>query len=474
MLDEPCGRMRCSGVDALEAEPAVRALPILVALFTFAVAGEVRAQLCGDGTWEAPEVCDWSDDDDSGCEEPWFCQSNCSTCSACGDGTIEPPDEGCEPGFCGPGQTCIDCLYCAWCGNGIWEASIEACDGSAAAGPCPPGLVCNGFCTGCTSCGNGLHEPPAEFCDPSDLVEDGCAAGEICLASCNACTTCGNGLVDPAESCDPTALPSGCNPLDLCADDCSACVPACGDGIQQPGPPFLEECDFAHPQGDWICQLVGHDSCTNDCECRDGTCGDAVIDAPWDACDPPGAVGPDGGCDAGDTCHTGCVCRSGACGDGVVDPFEGCDPNHSPQGCSAPDTTCLDASFPASQACTCAEPRCGDGIVDAAAGEECEETADCLAGQVCRAAIDPLACQCVVPSCGDGFVDYDEGGEECDPPDEGICDGLADCIARGLPGECTCVAEVADLPSIQDRRGMAALVIALVTAAVVRLGRRRA
>lgn len=67
-------------------------------------------------------------------------------------------------------------------------------------------------------------------------------------------------------------------------------------------------------------------------------------------------------------------CATVVCGDGVVNGHEECDEGAA--NSDAPDASCRT---------DCTARRCGDAIVDPAAGEQCEQTADCGSGYTCRA-----------------------------------------------------------------------------------------
>ncbi|MCB9521139.1 MAG: DUF4215 domain-containing protein [Myxococcales bacterium] len=94
---------------------------------------------------------------------------------------------------------------------------------------------------------------------------------------------------------------------------------------------------------------------------RRTTCGDGVVDSPYDACDA-GAANSNS---PGAACRPGCFFAG--CGDGIVDPGEACD-----DGNLSNVDTCTNA---------CAAARCGDGFIQA--GEVCDdgnldETDTCL------------------------------------------------------------------------------------------------
>jgi len=125
-------------------------------------------------------------------------------------------------------------------------------------------------------------------------------------------SVCGDGVLDPGETCDPPAPPT-CNccqphPTPGCdAAECEALV--CGEH------PFC--CVFG-----WNNACAGRAltecSCCVDCRSDCTYCGDGVIDAPIEGCDPGDPLGCDC-CTAGTT--AGCsdaACEASVCD---FDPF---------------------------------------------------------------------------------------------------------------------------------------------------------
>ncbi len=143
-------------------------------------------------------------------------------------------------------------------------------------------------------------------------------------------------------------------------------------------------------------------------------CGDEVVNANGETCDPPGSTLNNGQdctycgdgeldtpeqCDDGNTVNTD-DCRNDCtlprCGDGILDPGEGCDDGNlaNGDGCSA---TCT------------VEPFCGDGIVQPALGEQCDPPnvpgcdTNCHATEICTDLID-----------NDGDQQIDCTDDDCD------------------------------------------------------------
>jgi hypothetical protein len=118
-------------------------------------------------------------------------------------------------------------------------------------------------------------------------------------------------------------VPSVVNPVPV-----NLGAPTCGDGlVNAPG----EQCD---PPNDATCPGL----CQPDCTCeRAATCGDGTVNQPTEQCDSP----DDAACPG--QCQDDCSCPQPFCGDGMVNqPVEQCDPpddSACPGGC-APDCTC--------------------------------------------------------------------------------------------------------------------------------------
>jgi TQXA domain-containing protein len=188
---------------------------------------------------------------------------------------------------------------------------------------------------------------------------------------------CGDGLVNaPGETCDPPGAPEPNG--QFCRDDCTFC----GDGHLDSG----EACDDGPDNSD-----IAPNACRTDCTLPP-TCGDGLVNAPGETCDPPGAPQPNG-----QFCRDDCT----FCGDGHLDGGEACDdgPNNSD---IAPNACRTD----------CTLPSCGDGVIDT--GETCDPpgSAQPPHGYLCRE-------NCTV--CGDGVV---QPGEQCDDGNDAECDPL--------------------------------------------------
>jgi cysteine-rich repeat protein len=143
------------------------------------------------------------------------------------------------------------------------------------------GICSDGKVSGQESCDDG-NVFPGDGCSSNCSVEPGyyCPTpGKPCLVS-PAPLGCGDGQRDPWEACDDGVNDGrydGCNP------DCSL-GPHCGDGIVQAA---HEDCD---PGG----QNTGaYGGCRYDCT-PGPYCGDGVVNPPYEECDLGPNNAPDG------------------------------------------------------------------------------------------------------------------------------------------------------------------------------------
>ncbi len=266
------------------------------------------------------------------------------------------------------------------CGNAVIDADEDCDDGNRTA------------CDGCSSIcrleapGNGRVDC-GEACDDGNLAScDGCA-GDLSRED----AVCGDAIAECGETCDD----GNGTACDGCSVTCR--IERCGNGIPECG----EECDL----GD---ELNGTPNASCDATCQlqvPASCGDGVLDPPFEICDDGGIDCDAGGCSA--------LCQPESCGNGREECAEECD----------------DFNLDACDGCspTCRIERCGNGIVEC--GEECDEGeangqpgSNCLAdlcepGSVCSS---QSTSPCI--PCGDDF-DCDPsgrcGGVECR---EGICE----------------------------------------------------
>jgi hypothetical protein len=221
---------------------------------------------------------------------------------------------------------------------------------------------------------------------------------------------CGDGILDPGEECDPPTSQGG-DPG--CSDECTIVPTGCGDGVVTPP----EECDPPFAEG-------GDPGCRDDCTMA--ICGDGETEA-GEECDPPASQGGVSNCNDD--------CTLSVCGDGEIEAGEDCDPPESQGG----EAGCTDD-------CQLVSDTCGDGVVEPPL-EECDPPFSQGGEPDCND-------ECKLTSCGDGQV---EGGEECDPPfsqggdancsdectltecGDGIIEGAEDCdppASQGGEPEC--------------------------------------
>ncbi len=346
----------------------VASLASLVLLFpacTFDTSGldpvSTNNATCGNGTLEAPEVCDGADLGGQTCVSQGFdsgvlqCLGTCAgydtsacvgTGPVCGDGVIEG-SEVCDGTNLG-GQTCLTQGFDSGtlaCAAGCHAFDTSACEGT---GPV---------------CGNNTVEGN-EVCDGADLGGETCVtrgflSGDLaCAVGCAAfdtsgCSgpTCGNGVIEGSETCDgadlggETCLTQGfVGGILLCDQNClsldtSSCLgQVCGNGtIETP-----ELCDGTE-LGIATCVTEGFFggqlACAGDCLSLDTSgctmCGNNQLDA-GEVCDGTAGVTQtcaDLGCRSGTvTCAADCQsvtsagCYSGhdEDADGVYDNCDNC------------------------------------------------------------------------------------------------------------------------------------------------------
>ncbi|HEY0138328.1 MAG TPA: hypothetical protein VGB85_29790 [Nannocystis sp.] len=177
------------------------------------------------------------------------------------------------------------------CGDGVLDPG-EACDDGPDNGPNRP---CTPAC-GVNVCGDGYPLDPGEVCDDGNQDD-----ADACRNDCTASPTCGNGKLDAGEQCDDS------NQLDT--DACIVCKKAvCGDGFVQQN---VESCDD------------GLESATCNADCSLVVCGDSKLNnSAGELCD----LGVKNGVYASG-CGADCKSKGPYCGDGVVTaPDENCDP----------------------------------------------------------------------------------------------------------------------------------------------------
>lgn len=314
------------------------------------------------------------------CTEIDECAEGTDDCGANATCANEPPGSfscSCNAGFMGDGRTCSD---------------IDECDDPLMVSRCSPVATCNNLVGDWECVCNEGYRGDGMTCDDIDECAeslDDCDVNATCTnnsgrwsCACNAGYE-GSGVTctDVDECTDGT---HGCGPGEMCVNEIGmpnrcecepgytrqpegGCDVVCGDGARGPG----EECDDANTaEGDGCsaaCAVEEGWACTEPpfgtSMCSD-TCGDGLIDPPFEECDDGDANSDT----TPDACRTSC--RSASCGDSVLDSGESCDEG-------------ADNSDSAANACrtTCAPASCGDGVIDT--GETCDPGGGALPDGAC-------------------------------------------------------------------------------------------
>ena len=216
------------------------------------------------------------------------------------------------------------------CGDGI-KTSSEQCDKGAANTGSGDYGSCRLDCTLGPYCGDHATTNPPETCDDGVNLTSWAptAGGAACGPSCQTPAYCGDGIVQGTfgEKCD-NGTASNTGGYGMCTAECNL-GPRCGDGVLQGA--SGEACD----NGFNLTSYVKHPSasdCAPTCK-KPRSCGDGVVDFPFEQCDN-GAANTNGG--TYDGCTVECVLGA-RCGDGVKNGPEACDDGNrtNGDGCSA-------------------------------------------------------------------------------------------------------------------------------------------
>lgn len=251
----------------------------------------------------------------------------------------------------------------------------------ASQGEIPAGCTTSCLATGSDpyrgSCGNGIVESNyGEDCDDGNLAEgDGCSS--ICLAEGDMPgSVCGDGIITASangggEECDDGNTDDGDGCSALCTREGSASVGAtCGNGdLARNEFGGGEDCDDGNRKsGDGCSSVCLHEGTPKQTSIK-ATCGNGIIEDPFETCD-------DGGLVDGDGCSSTCV-REGfssfsTCGNSIPEQDgngagEDCDGS---EGCGK-DCLWLGSSFDYSEPSVC-----GDGIPGTGEYRLCEVNTD--------------------------------------------------------------------------------------------------
>lgn len=410
---------------------------------------------CGNGILEAGEICDpglpvgsggcpASCDDGDPCTTDSLVGGGCrATCEHAPVTTFISGDGCCPAG--GSRATDTDCP--AVCGNGVLEPG-EACDRAASGdAACPGGCPASpSACLRITLTGSA--DDCSARCATTPVAACASKADGCCPTGCTAATdpdcsaTCGNGTVEAAagETCDtaiaagaPGACPTGCSDGNACTRDVLVAAGTCAAACV-----FLPVTEAR--AGDGCCPsgltFAGDPDCPP-------TCGNGVVEAPVESCDPQADSSCPASCPAAGTCSvvsasgtastcsarcsvqaiTTCASGDGCCPPGCAADIDGDCPAICGDGVVEQGERC-DRAITAGHDGWC-EPSCDDGVActsDFASGTVlgCSRACShapitaCRGGDgCCPSGCTPATDSDCAATCGDGHIG---AGETCDPP----------------------------------------------------------
>lgn len=407
---------------------------------------------CGADAACASGFCDGGTcacDDDADCLAGEVCDTSespnaCESANVCGNGTVEA-GELCDDGNTTSLDGCSD--NCLFEGGAVCVLNSD-CVGTCIGGLCGPVSGTGGLCDPIddNDCAGSLGCNAAGTCGGDGAT---CATNENCLSTCigNVCTPTGDvgGSCDAGDGNDCTGA-LDCDGSGTCGGDgavCSAngdCLSTCVGGTCVPPAPLGGDCDGNDDDdcdGVLGCDAAGtcggdgagcaaNENCVDTCVggacvptgvvgsvCDTGDSGDCLgaLD-----CDASGTCGGDGAvCAANDECVNTCI--GSACA-GTADTGEACDSDDDADCASAicVGTTCEvcedDQANPSTDnGCGGATPYClTSGGAGAFACAECLGSIDCGAGTFCDA-FNACSTGCELDSdCGGGAPACDLSG----------------------------------------------------------------